>query len=97
MPRSNAATVDEYLDALPEEKREVMTTMVDLIRRNVPKGYQESIAFGQIAYAVPLEKYPKTYNGQPLMYLALAAQKNYYALYLLGPYGDPKQREALAL
>jgi hypothetical protein len=95
MARSNATTVDAYLNELPEDRREVMTTLVDLIRSNLPKGYRESINFGQIVYAIPLETYPDTYNGQPLMYLALAAQKNYYALYLLGAYGDPKQREAL--
>lgn len=95
MARTDATTVDEYLGELPEERRQVMARMIELIRRNLPKGYRESIAFGQITYAIPLENYPDTYNKQPLMYLALAAQKNYYALYLMGAYGDPKQREAL--
>jgi hypothetical protein len=31
---------------------------------------------------VPLERYPNTYNGQPLSFAALAGQKNYTALYL---------------
>jgi hypothetical protein len=35
-----------------------------------------------ISWEVPLDRYPHTYNGQPLSYAALAAQKNYTALYL---------------
>jgi hypothetical protein len=40
---------------------------------------------------VPLERYPDTYNGQPLGYVALAAQKRHYALYLMGLYSDTEQ------
>ncbi len=60
----------------------------DLIRKNLPKGYVESMSFGMLCYGIPLERYPDTYNGQPLGYVGLAAQKNSYSLYLLGPYGD---------
>ncbi|MBA4071078.1 MAG: hypothetical protein C0497_04460 [Gemmatimonas sp.] len=35
-----------------------------------------------------LASLPDTYNGQPLCYVALAAQKRYFALYLMGCYGD---------
>jgi hypothetical protein len=48
-----------------------------------------------IFYGLPLSRYPKTYNGEPLGYVALAAQKNYYALYLMGPYMDPEQGKLL--
>ena len=39
MVQSKAATVDEYLAELPEERRAVVTRMRDLIRKNLPKGY----------------------------------------------------------
>ena len=48
-----------------------------------------------ISYGIPLERYPDTYNKQPLGYAGLAAQKNFNTLYLLGAYSDPKQRKAL--
>jgi hypothetical protein len=38
--------------------------------------------WGMISYEVPLARYPDTYNKQPLSYVALAAQKSHYALYL---------------
>src|SRR5688500_12680067 len=42
-----------------------------------------------ICYGVPLSTYPDTYNGQPLMCAALAAQKSHFALYLMCAYMDP--------
>ena len=43
-----------------------------------------------ITYCVPLERYPHTYNEKPLGVAALAAQKNYYALYLNSVYQDER-------
>ena len=93
--KSAATSVDGYLAELPEDRREVVSAVRDLIRRNLPKGYQETYAWGMLTYSIPLERYPNTYNKQPLGYVALAAQKNYYALYLF-TYMDPKQQEKLA-
>ncbi|HYC59004.1 MAG TPA: DUF1801 domain-containing protein [Thermoanaerobaculia bacterium] len=91
MVASTAQNVEQYLAELPEERREVISAMRKLIRKHLPKGYSESIGFGMICYGIPLKQYPDTYNGEPLSYVALAAQKNYYALYVMGPYADPKQ------
>jgi uncharacterized protein YdhG (YjbR/CyaY superfamily) len=95
MASSKAATVEEYLQELPEDRREVVSTIRDIILRNLPEGYTETMAWGMISYGIPLERYPTTYNGQPLGYAALAAQKNSYSLYLLGVYMDPEQEAAL--
>jgi len=46
--------------------------------------------YGMIGWYVPLDRFPETYNGQPIGVAALAAQKNYNALYLMGVYGDKK-------
>jgi hypothetical protein len=88
MVSSSAQTVKEYLEELPEERREVISRVRELILINLPEGYQESMNWGMITYEIPLEDYPNTYNGQPLGYVALAAQKNYYSLYLMGCYQD---------
>jgi hypothetical protein len=95
MARSPARTVAEYLKSLPSEQRNVVSAVRDLIRRRLPRGYEETMNWGMIAYELPLARYPDTYNGQPLGYAALAAQKNNYALYLLGAYSDPAVRAAL--
>ena len=74
MTRSTAATVDAYLAELPEDRRAVISTIRDLVRANLPEGYRETMNWGMISFEVPLERYPKTYNKQPLGYAALAAQ-----------------------
>lgn len=82
MARSTAATVDQYLAELPDERRAVIAAVRELILRHLPAGYQEAMTGGMINYEIPLERYPTTYNGRPLPYIALAAQKQYYALYM---------------
>jgi hypothetical protein len=95
MVKSSAKTVQAYLDELPEGQREVVSRVRDLILANLPEGYQESMNWGMITYEIPLERYHKTYNKQPLGYIALAAQKNHYALYLMGCYADSEQEVQL--
>jgi uncharacterized protein YdhG (YjbR/CyaY superfamily) len=97
MVSSGARAVDDYLQELPSERREVVAAVREEIRRNLPPGYVEGMNWGMIAYEVPLERYPDTYNRQPLAYAALAAQKNYYAVYLncvyLRPDGEARVQE----
>lgn len=93
--KSDATTPKEYLDQLPPERREVVAQVRKLVRAHVPKGYRETVNWGMLAWEVPLKRYPDTYNGQPLLYVALAAQKNHYALYLNGVYADPEKSAAL--
>lgn len=89
MNSSKPATVSEYLAQLPEDRRPTIKKLRGLIRKNLPKGYRERVNWGMLAYEIPLSRYPETYNGQPLMLLALHAQKSHYALYLMNVYGDP--------
>lgn len=90
-----SVTVSEYLEALPEDRRQVIAKVRAVIRKHLPKGFREAVNWGAITYEVPLKAYPDTYNGQPLCYAALAAQKNYCSLYLMRPFGDPVQRKQL--
>jgi len=83
MARSNAKTPAAYLKALPAERRRELSRVRDMVRKNLPEGYQETMNWGMITYEVPLEPHAKTYNGQPLCYAGLAAQKNYLSLYFM--------------
>ncbi|MCR4280604.1 MAG: DUF1801 domain-containing protein [Candidatus Komeilibacteria bacterium] len=91
--RSAAVTVEEYLNSLPPERREVVDELRELIKTNLPEGYEEIMQYGMIGYVVPLAEYPEGYLNDkktPLPYIGLAAQKNHYALYLMNIYGDPE-------
>lgn len=83
---SDVSTVQEYLDNLEPDRREVVSAVREVINDAMPDGYEEGIAYGMIGWSIPLERYPDTYNGQPLGYVALAAQKRYYSLYLNAVY-----------
>src|SRR5690606_14117338 len=91
--RSDADSVEQYIQALPEDRREAITALWRVILDNLPAGYEEMMQYGMIGYSVPLSRYPNTYNGQPLSYVALASQKNYISLYLMGIYSRPEQAE----
>jgi hypothetical protein len=87
MVSSPARTVDAYLDSLPPDRREIIATVREIIVRNLPEGYSETMDYGMIGYGVSLDRYPETYNGHPLCYAALASQKNHCSLYLMSAYG----------
>ncbi|WP_304453168.1 DUF1801 domain-containing protein [Nocardiopsis sp. YSL2] len=93
MVSSAASTPDEYLSELPEDRAGVLRALRRLILDRLPPGYEEGMEFGMISYHVPLERFPDTYNGRPLGYVALAAQKRHFSLYLMGVYDEELQRE----
>jgi hypothetical protein len=95
MAKSGATTVEGYLQELPEERREVVSAVRGVVLSHLPAGYQETMSWGMISYELPLERYPDTYNGQPLAFAALAAQKNHYSLYLNCVYQDPEGESRL--
>lgn len=90
MVQSKAESVPDYLAELPAGRRQAIEAVRAVILQSLPEGYEESMQFGMIGYVVPLSRCPKTYNGAPLNYVALASQKNHMAVYLTGCYGDEK-------
>jgi hypothetical protein len=86
--QSDAATVEAYLSELPADRRTALQAVRAVILEHLPAGFEEVMQYGMIGYSVPLERYPETYNGQPLSVAALASQKRHMALYLMGVYGD---------
>jgi len=88
MVSSKETTPAAYLASLPAERRKVIAAVRAVVKRHLPTGYVETMNWGMLSYEVPLSRYPDTYNKQPLAYLALAAQKNNYALYLSCTSGD---------
>jgi len=73
---SKAATVAQYLAALPADRRAEIEKVRDLVNAALPAGYREGVGYGMIGWVIPLEDYPGTYNKQPLAYAGLAAQRH---------------------
>ena len=91
--QSKANSVEQYLNELPEDRKESLSIVREAIVKNLPTGYVEVMNWGMITYEVPLETFPDTYNGKPLMYVALASQKNHMSVYLMGCYMSPEIRK----
>ena len=95
MTKTRPSTVAAYLKQLKPEQRDTVSRLRDLIRSNLPRGYVEATNWGAITYEVPLKSCPDTYNGQPLCYVVLAAQKHYLSLYLMTVYGNRAKKAQL--
>lgn len=94
--QSTAANAQEYLDSLPEDRRETISTVRNLILESLDKGFVETMSYGMLTYCVPHSIYPDGYHcdpKQPLPFVALASQKNYISLYLFCLYIRPDEVE----
>lgn len=79
-----------WLAKLPAERRRAMEAVRAVVRKGLPAGYEEALSGKCLVWQVPLATYPDTYNGHPLWYAALAAQKNHLTLHLMNAYGDAR-------
>ena len=91
--QSRAATPKEYVDSLPEERKQAISELRKVILKNLPKGFSEVMSYGMLGYVVPHSLYPDGYHcdpKQPLPFLCIASQKNFVAIYHMGVYLDKK-------
>lgn len=59
------------------------------VKKNLPKGFKEIMAYGMIGYVVPLSLYPAGYHcdtSKPLGFICLASTRGHIALHHLGMY-----------
>jgi uncharacterized protein YdhG (YjbR/CyaY superfamily) len=89
--QSTAKTPSEYVDSLPDERRNVIENIRKTILDNLPKGFEETISYGMLGYVVPHSIYPSGYHCDPktpLPFISVASQKNFIAVYHMGIYAD---------
>ena len=86
-----AKSPDEYIQKLPDERKEAMSRLRHEIKRKLPEGFEETMNYGMIGYVVPHSTYPGGYHcdpSLPLPFMNLASQKNYIAIYHSGIYAS---------
>ncbi len=66
---------------MPEDRRFVIEKPRGIILASLPEGFVEVFSYGMVGYAVPL------------LFLSLASQKNYIALYHMGIYGNKELKK----
>lgn len=84
-------TFDEYVAAVPEERREAFSRLVRTIRDNIDPLFSEDYIYGMVGWVVSKDIYSAGYHvdpSLPVSFLGLANQKHYIALYHMGLYAD---------
>lgn len=87
------STINEYFEALPEERKEGVKELFEVIKNNLPKGFEAQVSYGHIGFVVPFSIYPNGYHcdtNQPLPFINIASQKNHIAVYHMGIYMKPE-------
>ncbi|WP_421118237.1 DUF1801 domain-containing protein [Aquihabitans daechungensis] len=87
-------SVDEYVASLPDDQRPGAEAIRTLVLDHLPDGYEEAFLWGMPNYVIPLDRSGPTSNGQPLAYVAFAARKHGWSLYLMGLYSDSDEDRA---
>ena len=88
---SNANTPEEYINELPEDRKEVVLKIISTIEKNLPKGFEAGIGYGMLSYHVPFSLYPNGYHCNPklpLPFINIGSQKNFVGLYHMGIYAQ---------
>lgn len=84
-------TPQEYIDKLPDDRKDKFIELVNSIRNGLPEGFEECINYGMIGFVVPHSLYSKGYHCDPklpLPFLSIASQKNSINIYHMGLYAD---------
>lgn len=84
-----AETPEDYISQLHDDRKAPMIKLRKIIKKNLPKGFKETMGYGMIGYVVPHSKYPEGYHCDPklpLPFMNLASQKNFIAVYNMGIY-----------
>ena len=91
--QSKATSVEHYLTELPEDRKAIMQQLREMIQSHISKDTEETMQYGMITYVIPYSVYPAGYHcapKQPLPFISLAAQKNFFAFYHMGMYAKPE-------
>lgn len=87
--RSTETSIEGYFHTLADDRKTAMMQLFEVVKQNLPPGFEENMSYGMIGFAVPLSDYPDGYHcapNTPLPFINMASQKNFIALYHMGLY-----------
>ncbi|NNC82049.1 MAG: DUF1801 domain-containing protein [Flavobacteriales bacterium] len=89
--RIDAKDCDDYVSKVPEKHKEAIVKLRETIKKNLPKGFEETLNYSMPGYVVPHSLYPDGYHCDPklpLPFMSIASQKNFIGLYHMGIYAN---------
>lgn len=94
--KSEAATVEQYLATLPEDRRTALSAVRRFILSHLGKDFEERMQYGVVAYCVPHRVWSHGHHTRPelpLMYMGMSSQKNDMVVYMLFLLHNHPERE----
>ena len=91
--QSTAATIKEYINEAPDDRKSALEQLRKVIKNNLPMGFTEAMGYGMVGFVVPHSIYPAGYHCSPelpLPFISFASQKNFIAIYHMGLYAEPQ-------
>ena len=91
--QSTAATIKEYINEAPDDRKSALEQLRKAIKNNLPMGFTEAMGYGMVGFVVPHSIYPAGYHCSPelpLPFISFASQKNFIAIYHMGLYAEPQ-------
>ena len=88
---SDAKTPEEYVNTLPQDRKDAISKLRKFILKSLPRGFSETISYGMLGYVVPHSTYPEGYHCDPklpLPFMSIASQKNFVGVYHMGIYAN---------
>ena len=80
-----------YINQLPQERKPAMEKLLDLLKENLPTGFELQMQYSMPSYVVPHTIFPAGYHcnpKEPLPFISVASQKNFIAVYHMGLYAN---------
>jgi hypothetical protein len=91
--KSVAKDLEEYMEKIADNHKFSVNKLREIVKQNIPAGFEEMLNYGMIGFVVPHNLYPKGYHcdsNLPLPFINIASQKNFVAFYHMGIYAIPE-------
>lgn len=85
----DAKTLEEYLAQIPEDRKNAIMKLRDVLAENIPGGFEERYSDSFLQFVVPHKIYPAGYHvnpKEPLPFIGIASQKNFIGFYHMAIY-----------
>lgn len=83
--------IENYLASIDEDRQDAFLQLYEVVKDNMPEGFEERMQYGMITWVVPLAVYPDGYlnrEDEPVPFISVGYQKKHLAVYHMGIMGN---------
>ena len=89
----NKDNIKGYINSLASDRKTTITQLINVIEKNIPKGFEKVMNYGMPSFVIPHTIYPNGYHCDttlPLPFIGVSNQKSSISLHHMGLYADPE-------